>query len=115
MFLLGESLVNRKSYGKIVVITRKKQEKKREYSFSEQHPRDQETRHKVFLLIHHLWLEYLSNHLQTLSQGLVLTLRFTFDPELDNTYDGTRNIASCCQFAKRLIFIFHIFDVLVTT
>ena len=111
MFLLGESLVNRKSY-----VRRKKQEKKREYSFSEQHPRDQETRHKVFLLIHHLlWLEYLSNHLQTLSQGLVLTLRFTFDPELDNTYDGTRNIDSCCQFAKRLIFIFHIFDVLVTT
>ena len=26
-----------------------------------------------------------ANPLQTLSQGLVLTLRFTFDPELDNT------------------------------
>ena len=25
-----------------------------------------------------------ANPLQTLSQGLVLTLRFTFDPELDN-------------------------------
>ena len=29
-----------------------------------------------------------ANPLQTLSQGLVLTLRFTFDPELDNILLG---------------------------
>ena len=39
-----------------------------------------------------------ANPLQTLSQGLVLSLRFTFDPELDNTtftiHGVTHNVPS---------------------
>ena len=41
--------------------------------------------------------EWWANPLQTLSKGLVLTLRFTFGPELDNFLSDAGMELTCAQ------------------
>ena len=46
----------------------------------------------------------LINSLQTLSQGLVLTLRFTFGPELDNNHQIASMVKFGLYFVEQQLF-----------